>query len=93
MVAAGINYFVFSSTCAIYGMPSPVPMTEDHPQNPLSPYATTKWMVEKILADFDRAYGLKSVRFRYFNAAGAEGTGLLGEDHNPETHKEKTGTW
>lgn len=86
MVAAGINNFVFSSTCAIYGMPSQVPMTEDNPQNPLSPYATTKWMVEKMLADFDRAYGLKSVRFRYFNAPSAEGSGLLGEDHNPETH-------
>nr|WP_199301437.1 UDP-glucose 4-epimerase GalE [Trichocoleus sp. FACHB-90] len=86
MVAANINKFVFSSTCAIYGMPQEVPMTEHHPQNPLSPYATSKWMVEKILADFDFAYGLKSVAFRYFNASGANPNGLLGEDHNPETH-------
>lgn len=86
MVAANINKFVFSSTCAIYGVPQEVPMTEHHPQNPLSPYATSKWMVEKILADFDFAYGLKSVAFRYFNASGANPDGLLGEDHNPETH-------
>lgn len=86
MVAAQINKFVFSSTCAIYGMPQEIPMTETHPQNPLSPYATSKWMVEQILKDFDYAYGLKSVIFRYFNASGAHPEGILGEDHNPETH-------
>lgn len=86
MVAANVKKFVFSSTCAIYGMPSFIPMTEDHPQDPLSPYATSKWMVEKILADFDTAFDLKSVAFRYFNASGADPGGLLGEDHNPETH-------
>ncbi len=86
MVAAQVNKFVFSSTCAIYGMPQSIPMTEEHPQNPLSPYATSKWMVEQILADFDQAYGLKSVAFRYFNASGAHPNGLLGEDHHPETH-------
>lgn len=86
MVAASIKTFVFSSTCALYGVPKFVPITEEHPQNPISPYATTKWMVERILADFDAAYGLKSVRFRYFNAAGADPEGLLGEDHSPETH-------
>lgn len=86
MVAAQINKFVFSSTCAIYGMPKTVPMTENHPHNPLSPYAASKEMVEKILADFDRAYGFKSVTFRYFNASGADPKGLLGEDHTPETH-------
>lgn len=86
MMAASIKKFVFSSTCAIYGMPQTVPMTEDHPQAPISPYATSKWMVERILSDFDAAYGLKSVRFRYFNAAGADPTGKLGEDHAPETH-------
>ncbi len=86
MVAAQIKKFVFSSTCAIYGMPQSIPMTEEHPQNPLSPYATSKWMIEKILTDFDQAYGLKSVAFRYFNASGAHPDGLLGEDHNPETH-------
>ena len=86
MVAASINTFVFSSTCALYGIPKSIPLVEDHPQDPISPYATTKWMVERILADFDKAYGLKSVCFRYFNAAGADPTGLLGEDHAPETH-------
>ncbi len=86
MVAASINKFVFSSTCALYGIPKSVPLVEDHPQDPISPYATTKWMVERILSDFDQAYDLKSVSFRYFNAAGADPTGLLGEDHAPETH-------
>jgi len=71
MVAASVKTFVFSSTYALYGVPKFVPITGDHPQDPSSPYATTKWMVERILADFDVAYGLKSVRFRYFNAAGA----------------------
>lgn len=86
MLAAGVKKFVFSSTCATYGVPNFIPLTEDHPQNPINPYGTTKLMVEKILADFDTAYDLKSVRFRYFNAAGAEPNGLLGEDHQPETH-------
>ena len=86
MLSAGINKFVFSSTCAVYGMPKEIPMTEDHPHDPLSPYAASKEMVERILADFDSALGLKSVAFRYFNASGAEPNGLLGEDHNPETH-------
>ena len=86
MVAANIKKFVFSSTCAIYGMPQEIPMTENHPRNPLSPYAASKYMVEQILADFDLAYDLKSVSFRYFNASGADPSGLLGEDHHPETH-------
>jgi len=86
MLAADIKKFVFSSTCAIYGMPKEIPMSENHPRDPLSPYATSKDMVERILADLDRAFGLKSVAFRYFNASGAEPNGLLGEDHNPETH-------
>ncbi len=86
MIAANIHKFVFSSTCAIYGMPQEVPMTEKHPNNPLNAYASSKYMVEKILQDFDRAYGLKSVVFRYFNASGADTSGDLGEDHNPETH-------
>ncbi|MEP0888580.1 UDP-glucose 4-epimerase GalE [Leptolyngbya sp. PL-A3] len=86
MVAASIKHLVFSSTCALYGAPKFVPITEDHPQAPMSPYATSKQMVEQMLADFDTAYGLKSVRFRYFNAAGADPGGLLGEDHEPETH-------
>lgn len=86
MLAASIKNFVFSSTCALYGVPKFIPLTEDHPQDPISPYATTKWMVERMLADFDSAYNFKSVSFRYFNAAGAEPNGLLGEDHSPETH-------
>jgi UDP-glucose 4-epimerase len=86
MVDAGIKNFVFSSTCATYGMPQSMPLKEDHPQNPINPYGMTKLMVEKILADFDIAYDLKSVCFRYFNASGADPSGLLGEDHNPETH-------
>ncbi len=86
MVAAGVKKLVFSSTCAIYGPPDEVPIPENHPKRPISPYARSKWMVEQILEDFDRAYGLKSVRFRYFNAAGADPEGRLGEDHYPETH-------
>ena len=86
MKEAGINKFVFSSTCATYGVPEIVPTPEEHPQNPINPYGATKLMVERILSDFDVAYDFKSVRFRYFNAAGADPEGLLGEDHNPETH-------
>jgi UDP-glucose 4-epimerase len=86
MVAAEVTKIVFASTCSIFGMPKQVPMTEDHPQDPINPYATTKWMVERMLADFDRAYDLRSVVFRFFNASGANPEGLIGEDHNPETH-------
>lgn len=86
MIAASIKKFVFSSTCATYGVPHTVPIAEDHSQNPINPYGATKLMVERILQDFDPAYDLKSVSFRYFNAAGADPTGNLGEDHEPETH-------
>ncbi|MGA1410049.1 MAG: UDP-glucose 4-epimerase GalE [Prochlorotrichaceae cyanobacterium] len=86
MVAAGISQFVFSSTCATYGIPQTVPMAEDHPQNPINPYGQSKLMVEKILEDFSEAYGMRSVIFRYFNAAGADPLGRVGEDHQPETH-------
>jgi UDP-glucose 4-epimerase len=86
MVDANIKKFVFSSTCATYGVPKTVPIPEDHPQDPINPYGATKLMVERILADFDPAYQLKSVSFRYFNAAGADPNGQLGEDHEPETH-------
>jgi UDP-glucose 4-epimerase len=86
MQAAGVNKFVFSSTCATYGIPQFLPLTEDHPQNPLNAYGTSKWMVEQLIKDFDQAYGLRSVYFRYFNAAGADPSGRLGEDHLPETH-------
>lgn len=86
MVDAEVKSFVFSSTCATYGVPQELPIPENHPQNPINPYGATKLMVERILTDYDKAYGLKSVCFRYFNAAGAHPEGLLGEDHNPETH-------
>ena len=86
MVTANIKNFVFSSTCATYGVPQQIPITEDHPQAPINPYGATKLMVERILQDFDVAYGLKSVIFRYFNAAGADPEGAIGEDHHPETH-------
>ncbi|MBE9179479.1 UDP-glucose 4-epimerase GalE [Oculatella sp. LEGE 06141] len=86
MIAANIKKFVFSSTCATYGVPKTVPIPEDHPQDPINPYGATKLMVERILADFDVAHQFKSVCFRYFNAAGADPDGRLGEDHNPETH-------
>ncbi len=86
MVVAGIKKFVFSSTCATYGEPQHIPIAEDHPQFPINPYGATKLMVERILQDFDPAYGFKSVCFRYFNAAGADPEARLGENHNPETH-------
>jgi UDP-glucose 4-epimerase len=85
-IAADVKNFVFSSTSAVYGIPKSTPIVEDHPFAPISPYATSKLMVENILSDFDVAYGLRSVRFRYFNAAGADPSGKLGEDHSPETH-------
>ena len=86
MLAHNVNKIVFSSTCAVYGMPIEVPMTESHPHSPLSPYAASKDMVEQILRDFNTAFDLRSVAFRYFNACGADPSGELGEDHTPETH-------
>lgn len=86
MRSASVNRFVFSSTCATYGVPNTVPIPEDHSQNPINPYGATKLMIERVLQDFDKAYDFKSVCFRYFNAAGADPNGRLGEDHNPETH-------
>jgi UDP-glucose 4-epimerase len=86
MITANVKKFVFSSTCATYGIPKTVPIPEAHPQDPINPYGATKLMVERILADFDVAHQFKSVCFRYFNAAGADPDGRLGEDHNPETH-------
>ncbi len=86
MVQHGIQYFIFSSTAAVFGEPEYVPIDEAHPKNPLNPYGRSKWMVEQVLADYERAYGLKSVCLRYFNAAGADPSGLLGERHEPETH-------
>ena len=79
---------VFSSTCASYGIPGSgqIPIDESCLQQPINPYGRSKWMVEQLLADFGEAYGMPSVTFRYFNAAGADPAGDLGEDHNPETH-------
>lgn len=82
----GVNKFIFSSTAATFGEPQYIPIDERHPQLPINPYGRTKWMVEQALADYDRAYGFKSVCLRYFNAAGADPEGQLGERHNPETH-------
>ena len=86
MVEKNVNNFIFSSSCATYGEPVEIPITERHPQNPINPYGRTKLMVEQILDDFKDAYGLNSVCLRYFNAAGADPDGELGEDHKPETH-------
>ncbi|MGA7179645.1 MAG: UDP-glucose 4-epimerase GalE [Thiobacillaceae bacterium] len=86
MVTHNVKRFIFSSTAAVYGEPQYVPIDEAHPKSPLNPYGKSKWMVEQILEDYDRAYGLKSIAFRYFNAAGADPEGELGERHNPETH-------
>lgn len=82
----GIDKFVFSSTCATYGVPAEIPMTESHPQQPVNPYGQSKLMIEQILKDFDHAYGLRSISLRYFNAAGADPDGETGEEHEPETH-------
>jgi len=86
MAEAGVKQLVFSSTCATYGMPLSIPIAEDHPQQPVNPYGASKLMIERILRDFDRAYGLRSVVLRYFNAAGADPSGAIGERHDPETH-------
>lgn len=86
MLEAGIGRFVFSSSAAVYGIPRAQPIPEDHPLEPFNPYGATKSMVERILADFDRAHGLRFVTLRYFNAAGADPDGVLGEMHEPETH-------
>lgn len=82
----GVDKFIFSSTAATFGEPQYTPINEQHPQQPINPYGRTKWIVEQALADYDRAYGFKSVCLRYFNAAGADPEGQLGERHNPETH-------
>jgi UDP-glucose-4-epimerase GalE len=86
MRAANVRTIVFSSSCATYGAPERVPITEDHPQNPISPYGYTKLVVERILADYAHAYGFRYAALRYFNASGAASDGTLGEDHDPETH-------
>jgi len=86
MIQNNVNKIVFSSTAAIFGNPQYVPIDENHPQSPINPYGQTKLMFEKVLQDYDRAYGLKSVALRYFNASGADSEGALGERHMPETH-------
>ncbi len=86
MVRHHVERFIFSSTAAIFGEPRYVPIDEAHPREPMNPYGRSKWMVEQVLEDCDHAYGLKSVCLRYFNAAGAHPSGLLGERHEPETH-------
>ena len=86
MLEFGIKKFIFSSTCATYGNPVEIPITEAHPQNPINPYGQSKLMVEKILEDYSHAYGLSYVALRYFNAAGADVETEIGEDHDPETH-------
>ena len=82
----GVRKIVFSSSCATYGNPQQIPIPDDHPQNPINPYGASKLIIERMLADFDAAYGLCSVSLRYFNAAGADPDGEIGEDHDPETH-------
>lgn len=86
MLQHGVRYFIFSSSAAVYGEPLTVPITESHPKNPINPYGRSKWMIEEVLADYDLACGLRSVCFRYFNAAGADPGGEIGECHTPETH-------
>ena len=86
MIENNVKNIVFSSTCATYGNPQYTPIDEKHPQNPINPYGQTKLMTEKIMADYDKAYGLKYITLRYFNAAGGDAEGQLGESHNPETH-------
>ncbi|HKP11635.1 MAG TPA: UDP-glucose 4-epimerase GalE [Blastocatellia bacterium] len=84
LAEAGARRFIFSSTCATYGEPQYMPLDEQHPQHPVNPYGWSKFFIERVLESYDRAYGMKFVALRYFNAAGA--TETLGEDHEPETH-------
>ncbi len=86
MLEAGVKYFVFSSSAAVYGKPKQNPIPESHPLNPFNPYGQTKFFIEKVIQDYERAYGLKFISLRYFNAAGADPDGNLGEMHDPETH-------
>lgn len=85
-VEHGVKNFIFSSSAATFGEPVYTPIDEAHPQNPINPYGTTKLIGEKMLSDYDRAYGLKYCAFRYFCAAGASKDGVIGEAHNPESH-------
>lgn len=86
MLEAGVRRLIFSSSAAVYGVPGAIPIPETHPLEPVNPYGRTKLIVEQILKDYDAAYGLKFISLRYFNAAGADPDGELGERHDPETH-------
>ena len=86
MLEYGVKKIVFSSTAATYGEPIQIPIDENHPQQPINPYGQTKLIIEKIMDDYDKAYGLKSVRLRYFKVAGADSKCRIGEWHEPETH-------
>lgn len=83
---AGVRRFVFSSSCAVYGIPGQIPITEQTPREPVNPYGASKLFFENALEAYGRAYGLRSVSLRYFNAAGADESGEIGEMHDPETH-------
>lgn len=86
MKEEGVGTIVFSSTCAIYGEPETIPIPESHPMRPNNPYGVSKMIIEQMLLDFGVAYGLRSASLRYFNAAGADPDGEIGEDHDPESH-------
>src|SRR2546425_2863599 len=86
MLNHGVRNFILSSTCATYGHPKTIPITEETPQEPINPYGESKLFLERILADYHRAYGVRYVSLRYFNACGASLDGKLGESHDPETH-------
>src|SRR5207247_847399 len=86
MAAESVRFLVFSSTCATYGEPIETPIEETHPQQPINSYGETKLAVERALPHFDRAYGIRSVALRYFNASGSDPDGEIGEDHSPEIH-------
>src|SRR5215467_13696592 len=86
LLDAGVDKLVFSSSCATYGIPRGLPIGEDHPQSPINPYGASKLFVENILNWYEQAYGLRYTNLRYFNAAGADPDGEIGEDHTPETH-------
>lgn len=86
MLKHNVKKIVFSSTCATYGEPEYVPIDEKHPQAPINPYGASKLMVERIMNDYDSAYGLKSIKLRYFNVAGCDSKCRVGEWHEPETH-------
>jgi len=86
MLEADVKNFIFSSSAAVYGIPEQIPIPESHPLNPFNPYGQTKLFVERILQDYEKAYGMRFISLRYFNAAGADPDGELGEMHEPETH-------